>query len=62
MPAVRECPACALEGPADAAECPFCGYEFPVARPGTRPLVWLMIGLTALFALPLLAWVFGWLR
>ncbi len=30
--ALRECPACALEGPADAAECPYCNYEFPPER------------------------------
>ncbi len=50
-----------MEAPADEAECPYCGYEFPVARAGTRPMGWLMVGLMALFALPLLAWLLGWL-
>jgi RNA polymerase subunit RPABC4/transcription elongation factor Spt4 len=27
--AERECPSCALHGPADETECPYCGYEFP---------------------------------
>jgi len=47
--------------PEDAAECPYCGYEFPVARAGTRATAWLMIGLMVLFALPVLAWLLGWL-
>ncbi len=55
----RECPACALEAPADAAACPFCGYEFPVPRAGLRPAAWLMIALAVLFAVPLLAWLTG---
>ena len=58
---MRECPACAMEGPADAAECPYCGYEFPVARPGTRPATWLMVALMVLFGIPVLAWLLGWL-
>ena len=55
----RECPACALEVPADATECPYCGYEFPVARPGVRPMTWVMIGLMLLFAIPFIARFFG---
>lgn len=55
----KECPACALEAPADAAECPYCGYEFPVPRPGLRPVTWVMIALMILFAIPLLAWLLG---
>ena len=58
---LRECPACAMDGPADAAECPFCGYEFPVARAGTRASAWLMIGLMAGLGVPLVAWLLGWL-
>ena len=27
-----ECPSCALEVDADAAICPYCGYEFPVQK------------------------------
>jgi len=50
-----------LAVPEDAAECPYCGYEFPVARAGTRATAWLMIGLMVLFALPVLAWLLGWL-
>ena len=49
MPApLRECPACALEGPADAAECPYCGYEFPPERRFSKA--------TALLFVLLLAW------
>lgn len=55
----RECPACAMDAPADAAECPFCGYEFPVPRAGTRPIGWLFVALMVLFALPVLAWLAG---
>ena len=33
--------------PVDAAECPVCGYEFPVPRPGLRASAWLMIALMA---------------
>lgn len=62
MSALRECPACALEGPAGAAECPYCGYEFPVARAGLRASAWLMILLTAGFAVPLVAWLLGLFR
>lgn len=57
----RECPSCALEAPADADECPYCGYEFPVPRPGVRPMTWAMIGLMVLFGVPLLVWLMGWL-
>lgn len=57
----RECPACAMDGPADGAECPFCGYEFPVARAGTRASAWLMIAIAVGFAVPLAAWLLGWL-
>ncbi|HYE95705.1 MAG TPA: zinc ribbon domain-containing protein [Rubricoccaceae bacterium] len=53
----RECPGCALEAPADAAVCPYCGYEFPGARAGTRSAAWLMVLLLVLFAVPLLAWL-----
>ena len=48
-----------MEAPADAAECPFCGYEFPAPRAGTRPVAWVMVALMVLFALPLLAWLLG---
>jgi hypothetical protein len=58
----RECPACALEAPLDAAVCPYCGYEFPTPKVGVRPVGWLMIVLMVLFAVPLLAWLAGWLR
>ena len=46
-----------MEAPADAAECPWCGYEFPAPRAGVRPSAWLMVVLMLLFALPLLAWL-----
>ncbi|MFN3595944.1 MAG: zinc ribbon domain-containing protein [Rubricoccaceae bacterium] len=60
-PETRECPACALDAPAAAPVCPFCGYEFPRPQAGTRPAAWLMIVLMVLFAVPLLAWLMGWL-
>ena len=55
----RECPACALTVPADADECPMCGYEFPVQSAGFRMSAWLFVVLMVLFAVPLLAWLFG---
>lgn len=62
MSAVRECPSCAMETPADAPECAVCGYEFPVPRPGVRASAWLFVALMVLFAVPLLAWLLGWFR
>ena len=53
----RECPACALDAPAEVSVCPYCGYEFPEPRVGLRPMTWLMIVLMILFAIPLLAWL-----
>jgi hypothetical protein len=50
-----------MDGPSGAAECPFCGYEFPVARAGTRASAWLMIVLMAGLGVPLVAWLLGWL-
>ena len=57
---LRECPACALDAPAGTPECPFCGYEFPTARTGTRPSAWLMIALMA-GAGSAVAYLLGWL-
>ena len=57
----HECPSCALDAPADAAVCPFCGYEFPASKPGSFTVAWLMIGLMILFGIPVLAWLLGWL-
>ncbi len=51
MAALRECPACAMEGDAEAAECPFCGYEFPEPKTGVGAVAWLM---AALLVIPLL--------
>lgn len=48
----RECPSCALEGPSDASECPFCGYEFPGPHP--RWQVWTAVAVAALLVWPLL--------
>ena len=59
-PPLRECPACAIAGPPDVAECPFCGYEFPVARTGTRASAWLMIALMAGLG-SAVAYALGWL-
>lgn len=43
-------------------ECPYCGYEFPAPRPGTRGVAWIMIGLMILFGVPLLVWLIGLLE
>jgi hypothetical protein len=56
---MRECPACALDAPAGTPECPFCGYEFPVARAGTRASAWLMIALMAGGG-SVVAYLLGW--
>ena len=56
----RECPACAMETPREASECAVCGYEFPVARRGTRASAWLMIALMAGLA-SVVAYVLGWI-
>ena len=55
----RECPSCAMDAPALVEACPFCGYEFPAAKPGVRPMAWVMVVLMLLLAIPLLAWLFG---
>ena len=47
--------------PAGAEVCPVCGYEFPVARAGVAPMAWVFVGLMVLFAVPLVAWLLGWL-
>lgn len=62
MSAVKECPACAMEAATDADVCPWCGYEFPVARAGVRASAWLMAALMVLLALPLLAWLLRLIR
>ncbi len=49
-----------MEVPADATECPVCGYEFPVPKTGVRASAWLFVALMVLFAVPLLAWILGW--
>ena len=41
------------EVPHDAAECPYCGYEFPREKPGVRPMALLF---AALLVIPL-AWI-----
>jgi predicted nucleic acid-binding Zn ribbon protein len=32
----RECPSCALTIPADADECPYCGYDLPRQKSSLR--------------------------
>ena len=59
MAELRECPSCALDGPAEAEVCPYCGYEFPTPKPGHRPVTWAMIIAMVLFALPVLGWLLG---
>ena len=51
---VRECPACAVEVPANENRCPVCGYEFPGRGPLQRNLVWIVLLLLALLLAPLL--------
>ena len=48
----RECPACAMEVPADAETCPYCGYEFPA--PPSRTYVWVALVMAALLAWPVI--------
>lgn len=31
-----ECPSCALQIPADAEDCPYCGYEIPKQKTSTK--------------------------
>lgn len=50
-----------MDVPADATVCPVCGYEFPVAKAGVRASAWLFVALMVLLAVPLLAWLLGWL-
>ena len=60
-PGERECPSCGFAVDERAEVCRYCGYEFPVARAGTGPMAWVFVGLMVLFAVPLLAWLLGWL-
>lgn len=60
-PGQRECPSCGLAVDDDAEVCPYCGYEFPVRGAGVSTMAWVFVGLMVLFALPLLAWLLGWL-
>ncbi|WP_457652527.1 zinc ribbon domain-containing protein [Rhodocaloribacter sp.] len=39
----KECPSCALPVDADAEECPYCGYEFPVQKPVVKLVAVLMV-------------------
>ena len=48
---LRECPSCALDAPADADVCPFCGYEFPVQKSSVK---WAAVAMAIL----LLGWFF----
>ena len=52
----RECPSCALEAPTDAEVCPFCNYEFPVAKKGIGSMA---IVFVLLMLLPLTCWALG---
>jgi len=44
-----ECPSCALQAPADAETCPYCGYEFPEQRRSIHWMAWVFIGIMVLF-------------
>lgn len=48
----QECPSCALEAPAEAEVCPYCGYEFPQQK-GGLPVI------AALFLVLMLIWFVG---
>lgn len=48
----KECPSCAMEVDAGAAQCPICGYEFTDMRGGS--LKWVAIILAILFLLYIL--------
>lgn len=48
----KECPSCALPVEADAEECPYCQYEFPVQKP-------LLPYVAVAMALLLLGWLIG---
>ena len=61
MSEIRECPACAMPTDAALPECEVCGYEFPQEKAGVTAMTWLFIALMVLFAVPLLAWLSGWL-
>ena len=50
-----------METDAEAEACAVCGYEFPVPRRGVRASAWLFVALMVMFAVPLLAWLLGWL-
>lgn len=50
-----------MDVPADTEVCPVCDYEFPVRKASTRVSAWLFVVLLLLFAVPLLAWLLGWL-
>lgn len=50
--ALRECPSCALDVPADSTTCPYCNYEFPVQKGFFKPVV-------ALFVFLMLGWIFA---
>jgi len=51
MSEVRECPSCALDAPADAEFCPYCGYEFPEQPVARIWMAWLFAVLLLLWAL-----------
>ena len=61
MDPVRECPSCAMPTGAAAPTCAVCGYEFPQPKPGVGPMAWVFIALMVVFAVPILAWLAGWL-
>lgn len=61
MTSSRECPACALDAPAESEACPYCGYEFPTRKAGLTTAAWLMIGLMILFGIPMLAKLIGFI-
>jgi hypothetical protein len=52
--AMRECPGCAVEVPANENRCPICGYAFPGRGPLHRNLVWIVLLMLALLLVPLL--------
>lgn len=52
-----ECPSCALMAPADAEECPYCGYEFPQQSRRVRWMAWVFAFLLIYPLIRLIDWL-----
>lgn len=58
MSRTMECPSCALDAPADAEECPYCGYEFPRQKKSVMAVAVIMALLLAWPAFKLIQLLF----